>query len=175
MFTANQFVLEASPLRPMSRIFIFQTNTCSYSPYITSSLTGGLVCHLELLLRLASAVILMSQHHGTHDQILLSQIRDSFNLENQVPVRISPRQRVPFSLPRRATVEVFDPAADRLEKADFSSTSTAVSVFVTEDNCSVMTLPCTAQLWDISVIPEFLQFRCRVTKCLKFFSRRQNH
>jgi hypothetical protein len=31
---------------------------------------------------------------GTHDHILLSQIRDSPNLEGQVPVFISPRNRV---------------------------------------------------------------------------------
>jgi hypothetical protein len=33
-------------------------------------------------------------HHGTHVHILLSQIRDSPNLEGQVPVFISPRTRV---------------------------------------------------------------------------------
>jgi hypothetical protein len=60
-----------------------------------------------------------------HDQILLSQIRDSPKLESQVPVNISPRNRVahlyprqwvPFSSPpttRRATVEVFDPNSTR--------------------------------------------------------------
>jgi hypothetical protein len=31
---------------------------------------------------------------GSHDQILLSQIRDSPNMEGQVPVFISPRNRV---------------------------------------------------------------------------------
>jgi hypothetical protein len=40
------------------------------------SLTRGRVCHLELLLALASAVILGSESLGTHDHILLSQIRD---------------------------------------------------------------------------------------------------
>jgi hypothetical protein len=43
---------------------------------------------------LASAVILRSESRGTHDHILLSQIRDSPNLEGQVPVFISPRNRV---------------------------------------------------------------------------------
>jgi hypothetical protein len=76
---------------------------------------------LQLLLNLASAVILGSYSRGTRDHILLSQIRDSSNLEGQVPVFISPRKRVArlypqavgsFSSPpttRRATVEVFEP------------------------------------------------------------------
>jgi hypothetical protein len=42
---------------------------------------------------LASAVVLGSESHGTHDHILLSQIRDSLKLEGQVPVFISPRNR----------------------------------------------------------------------------------
>jgi hypothetical protein len=44
---------------------------------------------------LASAVILGSKSRGTHD-ILLSQIRDSSNLAGQVPVFISPRNRIEF-------------------------------------------------------------------------------
>jgi hypothetical protein len=54
----------------------------------------GWVCHLQLLLSLASAVILRSESRMTHDHILLSQIRDSPNLEGQVPLFISPRNRV---------------------------------------------------------------------------------
>jgi hypothetical protein len=57
------------------------------------SLTRERVCHLQLLLVLASAVILVSESSGTLDQILLSQIRDSPNLEGEVPVFISPRYR----------------------------------------------------------------------------------
>jgi hypothetical protein len=45
------------------RIF-FQFNTCSHSPYVTSSLTRGWVCRLQLLLVLASADILMSSLTG---------------------------------------------------------------------------------------------------------------
>jgi hypothetical protein len=40
------------------------------------SLTKGRVCPLQLLLVLASAVILGSKSRGTRDHILLSQIRD---------------------------------------------------------------------------------------------------
>jgi hypothetical protein len=84
---------------------------------------GGRICRLQLLLALASADNLRSESRGTHDHILLSQIRDSLNLEGQVPVFISPRDSVaqlysqalvPFSSPpttSRATVEVFDPAS----------------------------------------------------------------
>jgi hypothetical protein len=93
-FTPNQFVLAPSPLRPTTRICIFQLNTCRYSPFGTSSLTRGWACRLQLLLDLASAVILWSESSGTHDHILLSQIRDSRNLEGQGTVFISSRNRV---------------------------------------------------------------------------------
>jgi hypothetical protein len=81
-------------LRPTTRIFIFKPSACSYSPYVTSSMTKGWVCRLQFLLGLASAVILRSESRGTHDHVLLSQVRDSSNLEGQVPVLISPRNRV---------------------------------------------------------------------------------
>jgi hypothetical protein len=93
-FTANQFVLATSLLRLTTRIFIFQLNTCGYSPYVTSSLTRGWVCRLQLLLVLVSAVILRSESRRTHDHILQSQIGDSPKLEGQVPVLISPRNIV---------------------------------------------------------------------------------
>jgi hypothetical protein len=59
------------------------------------------------------------ESRGTYDHILLSQIRDSPNQEDQVPVFISPRNRVAqlhpqalgsflsFPTIHRATVEVF--------------------------------------------------------------------
>jgi hypothetical protein len=50
---------------------------------------------LQLLLVLASAVILGSESRGTHDHISLSQIR-----EGPVPVFISPRKRVPQLYPQ---------------------------------------------------------------------------
>jgi hypothetical protein len=52
--------------------FYFPTETSCYSPYVTVSLTRGLVCRLQLLLHFASAVILRSESHSTHDYILLS-------------------------------------------------------------------------------------------------------
>jgi hypothetical protein len=93
-FTANQFVLAPSPLRPTTNNFIFKMNTCGYGPYVTSSLTTEWVCRLQLLLVVASAAILRLEFRGTHNHILLSQIRDFPNLEGQVPLVISPRNRV---------------------------------------------------------------------------------
>jgi hypothetical protein len=58
------------------------------------SLMRGQVCHLQLLLVLASTAILASKSRRTHSQILLSQIRDFPDLEVQVPVFISLRNRV---------------------------------------------------------------------------------
>jgi hypothetical protein len=91
---ANQFVLATSLLRLTPSNFIFQLNTCGYSPHVTSSLTRKWVCRLQLLLVIASAVTIGSESRGTHDYILLSQNRDSPNMEGQVPVFISPRKRV---------------------------------------------------------------------------------
>jgi hypothetical protein len=86
----------------------FQLNTCGRSSYVTSSLMRGWVCRLQSLLVLASAVIFKSESRGTHEHILLSQIRDSPNLEDPV----IPQALGSFSSPhmtRRAAVEVFDP------------------------------------------------------------------
>jgi hypothetical protein len=44
---ANQFVLTTIPLRFTTSNFIFQLNTCSYSPYVTSSLMSGWICPLN--------------------------------------------------------------------------------------------------------------------------------
>jgi hypothetical protein len=80
------------------------------------SLTRGRVCRLQLLLVFVSVIIIGTETRGTLDHILLSQIGDSPNLVGQVPVFISPRNRVaqfyprnwvPFSpspMSRRATV-----------------------------------------------------------------------
>jgi hypothetical protein len=55
----------------------------------------GWVCRLQLLLVLIStAFILRSEPRRTHDHIFQSQIKDSTNLEGQVPVFISRRNRV---------------------------------------------------------------------------------
>jgi hypothetical protein len=80
------------------------------------------VCRLQLLLVLASAVILGCEFCRTHDHILLSQIWDSPTWRARSPYLYPPGTRwssytlrhwVPFSSPRTthmATVEIFDPA-----------------------------------------------------------------
>jgi hypothetical protein len=68
--------LGAEPLETHGQNFFSQLNTCGHSPYITSSLMRGWVCHLQLLLVLASAFILVSESRGSRDHVLLSQIRD---------------------------------------------------------------------------------------------------
>jgi hypothetical protein len=107
--------------------FFFRLNTCGHSPYVTSSLTRGLVCRLQLLLVLASAFILRSKSRRTHDHLLLSQIRDSPNLKPRFPYlyppgtgwpNYIPRHWVPFPSPsttRRATVEVIRTLLHTLE------------------------------------------------------------
>jgi hypothetical protein len=75
---------------------------------------------------IASAFILGSESRGTRDHILRSQIRDYPNLEGQVPVFISPRNRVTRLYPQTlgslfvasydtqgAAVEVVEPASTR--------------------------------------------------------------
>jgi hypothetical protein len=74
------------------QIFI-TSDSCGFVD-VGRSLTRSRVCRLQLQLVLASAVILVSESCGTYDRILLSQIRDSSNLEGQVPIFIFPRNRV---------------------------------------------------------------------------------
>jgi hypothetical protein len=81
------------PLRLTTSNFTLQLNICGYSPYVTYPLTRGWVCRLQLLLVLASAVILRFEPRGTHDHILLSDLRFP-NLKGQVPVFTFPRNRV---------------------------------------------------------------------------------
>jgi hypothetical protein len=112
-----------SPLRITTSDFFFQLNPCGHSPYVTSSLMRRWVCHLHLLLALASTVILGSESSGTHDHILLSQIQVSSILEGQIPIFISPRNRVAQLYPQapsslfvtsydsRVMVVAFEPAS----------------------------------------------------------------
>jgi hypothetical protein len=82
------------PLETHEKYYFFKLNTWCRSPYITSSLSRGRVCHLQLLLVLASAVISRSESCGIYGNILMSQTRGTPKLEVQVPVFISPRIRV---------------------------------------------------------------------------------
>jgi hypothetical protein len=94
-------LLYDKPLETNSHQFFFQLIPWCHNPYVTFSLTRGWICRLKLLLTLARAVILKPESRGTHYYILLSQIRDSPNLEGQVPVFISPRIRVAQLYPQR--------------------------------------------------------------------------
>jgi hypothetical protein len=97
-------------LEVYSQSVFFQLYICGYSPYVTPSLRRGWVCRLQLLLDLASAVVLGSESRRTH--ILLCQTRDSHNLEGQVPVFISPKNRV---------VQLYPQALDSLFVASYDS------------------------------------------------------
>jgi hypothetical protein len=90
----KSFCLGAKPLETQDKYFVFQLNTCGYSPYVTSSLMRRWVSSLQLILALASVVILGSESSGTDDHILLPQIPNSLKLEDQVPVFTSPKNRV---------------------------------------------------------------------------------
>jgi hypothetical protein len=101
----SQSYFATGSLRPVSRLgvrllethdqrFFLQLNSCGNGPHVTSSLTRGWVCRLQLLLVLASLVILSSESRGAPDHILLSQIRESPNLKGQILVFISHRNRV---------------------------------------------------------------------------------
>jgi hypothetical protein len=87
------------PSRAQDQIFVTvrQLLVCGCG---ASYLTRGRVCCLQLRLVLASAEILGFESRGTHDYILLSQIRDSLNLKSQVPVFISLTNRVAQFYPR---------------------------------------------------------------------------
>jgi hypothetical protein len=56
--------------------FLVLSDSCGFADVGAFSLTRGRVCRLQLLLDLASAVILGLESRGTLDHILLSQIRD---------------------------------------------------------------------------------------------------
>jgi hypothetical protein len=74
-FTGNQFVFATSSLRLTTSNFIFQLNIYGYSPYLTSSLARGWVCHLQLLLALTSAVLIGFKSLGDHDHIVTCYLR----------------------------------------------------------------------------------------------------
>jgi hypothetical protein len=67
-------------LGPKTR-FLLQSNKLWICSCGAPSLTRGRACRLQLLLTLANAVTLGSEFCWTHDHILLSQVRDSPNLE----------------------------------------------------------------------------------------------
>jgi hypothetical protein len=91
--SVGQYVLVSSRIRGPSPDFCYcQTVASCWCG--APSLAGERVCRLQLLLALASAIIFRSEFRETHDHILLSQIWNFANLEDWVPMFISPRNRV---------------------------------------------------------------------------------
>jgi hypothetical protein len=88
-----------TPWDSRPEIFL-QLSPCGYSPYVTSSLTRGWFCRLQLLPAFASAVTLGSESRRTHGHILLPQFRDCPNLEGHGPrIYISQKQGGPVIPP----------------------------------------------------------------------------
>jgi hypothetical protein len=110
--------------------FFFQLITCSHSPYVTSSLTRGCVCRLQLLLALARAVIIGSESRGLKSIFYCLRFETPSTWRVMSPylyppgtewASYTPKHWVPFSSPpttRRATVEVFDSASTRSYHAE---------------------------------------------------------
>jgi hypothetical protein len=123
-------------LRLTTKTANVQLNTCGYRPYVTFSLTRGWVCRLQLLLVLASAVILGSKSRGIHDIFYCLRFEIPSTWMPRSPYfyppgtrwpSYMPRHWVPFSSPsttRSATVEVFEPASSSC----FSSEKDAIFV-----------------------------------------------
>jgi hypothetical protein len=117
----RQSVLGDKPLETHDQYFFSKLNTCGHSPYATSSLTRKWVCRLQLLLVLASAVILGSKSRGTRDHILLFKFETPPTCRARSPYlyppgtgwpRYTPRHWVPFSSPPTTRrVEVFESAS----------------------------------------------------------------
>jgi hypothetical protein len=91
--SVGQSVLVSSPhLRLMTRFSLLSDNCVSVDMGRPLWREDGLSFTIAAVFD--SAVILGSESRGAHDHILLSQIWGSTNLEDQVPVFISPRKRV---------------------------------------------------------------------------------
>jgi hypothetical protein len=91
------------------------------------------------------AVSLWCESRGTRDHILLSEIRDSPNLEGQVPVFISPRNRV-AQLYRQALGSLFVASyRDSIQRKSLS--------YVTTDGQSVSLSWCQVSIWGLR--PDF--------------------
>jgi hypothetical protein len=90
-FTANQFVLATSPLRPT---IDFSSSTKQLRLQSLSNFVSDERMGLSITIAAGprSAVILGFLSRGTHDHILLSQIGDSPNLKGQVPVFYIPQE-----------------------------------------------------------------------------------
>jgi hypothetical protein len=98
--SVGQSLLLSSPIWGPRPDFLLLSNSLRVCSCETPSLTRGRVFHLQLLLVLASGVILGSEYRGTHDHILLAQIHDSPNLETRFPYLYPPGTGWPSYTPR---------------------------------------------------------------------------
>jgi hypothetical protein len=124
-FTANQFVLATSPLRLTTSTFIFQLNTCCYSPYITSSLMRGRVCRYSCCWSSPAQSFSGQNPAGLMTTLYYLRFETPPTWRTRSPYiyppgtwwpSYTPRHWVPFSSSptnRMATVEVFDRASTR--------------------------------------------------------------
>jgi hypothetical protein len=147
--------LRAKPLETHDQCtFFFQRNTCGYSPYITSSLTRGWVCRLQLLLALASAIILGSsftvsnlrvpQSSGPGQRIFIQGTGwPRYTLRHWIPLLSPPTTR-------RAAVEVFEPTSTR----DRLSHSFRFCLYTHNFSCKQGLLPVQPIFWEQTRIIE---------------------
>jgi hypothetical protein len=122
-FTANQFVLVTNPLRPTTSHFIFQLNTCGYSPYVTSCLTIDGSVFYNCCWSSQAQSFSGPSPAGLMTTFYCSIFETPPTWRARYPdvyppgtgwSSYIPRHWVPFSSPpttRRATVEVFDPTS----------------------------------------------------------------
>jgi hypothetical protein len=87
----QSILVSSAHLGPKTR-FLMLSDSCGFRD-VGHLLWGEGVCRLQLLMALASAVILGSEFRDTNGHILLSQIRDSPNLKGQVPIFITTRNK----------------------------------------------------------------------------------
>jgi hypothetical protein len=123
--------LGAKPLEIHNEHFFFQLNTCVHSLYVTSSLMRGWVCHLQMLLALASTVILSSESHGTHDHILLLRFETPSTCRARSLYLCSPGAELPSYNPRHWVPFSSPPTTCRAQELRVKRKSYSQSYFTT--------------------------------------------
>jgi hypothetical protein len=91
--SVGQSILVSSTLLGSETRILLLSDCCGFFLCGAPSLTRGRMCRLQLLLVLASAVIVVFKSRGTHDCIFLSQIRESPQPGGRGPLIYIPRER----------------------------------------------------------------------------------
>jgi hypothetical protein len=87
--------LGVKPLETHDQTFFFQLNSCVNRPYVTSSLTRGRVCRLQLLPASPAQSFSCPESREAHDHFPLFQLRDSPNQDTTGPqIYMHPRNRM---------------------------------------------------------------------------------